>query len=102
MLPITVSALYILWVKNPLHAVFGLILVFINSAIFLWSLDVNFVALVYVVLYVGAICAIFARNYDPKFTYIETRNEIHIQMNYSFFAYFFISLVFISICTFTN
>jgi len=59
MLLITLSALYILWVKNPLHAVFGLILVFINSAILLLSLDVNFLALVYVVLYVGAICVLF-------------------------------------------
>jgi NADH:ubiquinone oxidoreductase subunit 6 (subunit J) len=59
MLLITVSALYILWVKNPLHAVFSLILVFINSALLLLSLDVNFIALVYVVLYVGAICVLF-------------------------------------------
>jgi NADH-quinone oxidoreductase subunit J len=59
MILITLSALFILWVKNPLHAVFGLILVFINSAILLLSLDVNFLALIYVVLYVGAICVLF-------------------------------------------
>lgn len=42
-----------------MHAVLGLILVFINSAILLLSLKINFVALVYVVVYVGAICVLF-------------------------------------------
>lgn len=42
-----------------MHAVLGLILVFINSAILLLSLHIDFIALVYVVVYVGAICVLF-------------------------------------------
>jgi NADH:ubiquinone oxidoreductase subunit 6 (subunit J) len=56
---LTLSAIFILCVKNPLYAVFGLILVFLNSAFVLLSLEVNYLALVYVVLYVGAICVLF-------------------------------------------
>lgn len=59
MIFITLSALLILWVKNPLHAVLGLILIFINSALMLLSLNVSFIALIYVVIYVGAICVLF-------------------------------------------
>src|ERR1700753_1546324 len=56
---IITSALLILWVKNPMHAVLGLILVFINSAILLVALKINFIALTYVVVYIGAICVLF-------------------------------------------
>jgi len=59
MILLSLSALYILWVKNPLHAILGLILVFINSAVILLSLEVNFIALIFVVVYVGAICVLF-------------------------------------------
>jgi NADH-quinone oxidoreductase subunit J len=59
MLLLTISALIILLVKSPMHAVLGLILVFINSAIFLLSLDIQFIALVYLVVYVGALLYYF-------------------------------------------
>ena len=49
----------LLIVRNPMHAVLGLILVFINSAIFLLKLEINFLALVYLVVYVGAIAVLF-------------------------------------------
>jgi NADH:ubiquinone oxidoreductase subunit 6 (subunit J) len=42
-----------------MHAVLGLILLFINSAILLVSLKINFIALTYVVVYIGAICVLF-------------------------------------------
>lgn len=59
MILLTLSALFLLWVKNPLHAVLGLILVFLNSANLLLSLNIHFIALIYVVVYVGAICVLF-------------------------------------------
>jgi len=59
MLLIAISSILILWVKNPMHAVLGLILLFINSAILLVSLKINFIALTYVVVYIGAICVLF-------------------------------------------
>lgn len=59
MLLIAISSLFILWVKNPMHAVLGLILLFINSAMLLVSMEINFIALTYVVVYIGAICVLF-------------------------------------------
>jgi NADH-quinone oxidoreductase subunit J len=59
MIFLTLSATFILWAKNPMHAVLGLILIFINSATVLLSIQVPFLALVYVVVYVGAICVLF-------------------------------------------
>jgi len=59
MLLLTLSALFILYTKNPLHAVLGLILVFINSSLILLSLNADFLALIYLIVYVGAICILF-------------------------------------------
>jgi NADH-quinone oxidoreductase subunit J len=59
MLLLTVSLLFLLWSQNPLFGILGLILVFINAAIILVSLNVNFLALIYVIIYVGAICVLF-------------------------------------------
>ena len=54
-----ISALLIPYTKNPLHAVLALILVFINGALILLKLNADFLALIYVVVYVGAICVLF-------------------------------------------
>ena len=59
MLLTVLSTLFILWTKNPLLAILGLISVFINSSLLLLALDVHFLALIYVVIYVGAICVLF-------------------------------------------
>lgn len=59
MILLTLSAIFIAWAKHPIHAVLGLILVFINSAVLLLSLNIDFIALVYVVVYVGAIAVLF-------------------------------------------
>jgi len=56
---LVLSTLFIIWTKNPLFAILGLISVFINSSILLLSLNVNFLALIYVIIYVGAICVLF-------------------------------------------
>ncbi len=56
---LTLSALFIIYTKNPLHAVLGLILVFINTSIILLSINADFLALIYIVVYVGAICVLF-------------------------------------------
>jgi len=59
MLILAISSIFIACVKHPLHAVLGLILVFINSSIFLLRINIDFIALVFVVVYVGAICILF-------------------------------------------
>ena len=54
-----ISLLLIIITKNPLHAVLALILVFINSALLLLQIKAEFLALIYIVVYVGAICVMF-------------------------------------------
>lgn len=56
---LTASTLFILWTKNPLFAILGLISVFINTSIILITLNIEFLGLIYIVIYVGAIRIIF-------------------------------------------
>jgi len=56
---VLISLLFILWTKNPLFAILSLICVFISSSGILLALDVNFLSLIYIVIYVGAICVLF-------------------------------------------
>lgn len=59
MLLLLLSSTLIIYTKNPLHATLALILVFMNSAILLLKINADFLALIYVVVYVGAICVMF-------------------------------------------
>jgi len=53
------SAISIILVKNPIHSVFFLVLVFFNVALLLIVFEVEFLALVFLVVYIGAICVLF-------------------------------------------
>lgn len=46
-------------VVNPIYSLLALILVFLNTAIFLISIDVQFLAFIYLIVYVGAIAILF-------------------------------------------
>ncbi len=46
-------------VNNPVYAAFWLIITFVCSAVFIWILNSNFFALVYIIIYVGAIAVLF-------------------------------------------
>jgi NADH-quinone oxidoreductase subunit J len=54
-----VSAILVVNSRNPVHSVLFLILVFCNAAGLLFLLKVDFLALVFVVVYVGAIAVLF-------------------------------------------
>jgi len=53
------SAIAVVNVKNPVHSILCLILVFINITGLLLLLGMEFLAMVYVVVYVGAIAVLF-------------------------------------------
>jgi len=57
-LAISSSAL-VITVKNPVHAVLFLILSFIASAGLLFLLEIEFISLIFIVVYVGAIAVLF-------------------------------------------
>lgn len=54
-----VSALMVIRSENPVHSVLFLILTFFNAAGLLLLLEVEFLAMVFVVVYVGAIAVLF-------------------------------------------
>lgn len=54
-----ISATMVISVKNPVHSVLFLILSFVSSAGLLFLLEVEFISLVFIVVYVGAIAVLF-------------------------------------------
>jgi NADH:ubiquinone oxidoreductase subunit 6 (subunit J) len=53
------SAFLVISVTNPIHSVFFLILVFCNAAGLLFLMQVDFLAMTFLVVYVGAIAVLF-------------------------------------------
>ena len=54
-----VSGIMVIQARNPVHSVLFLILVFFNSAGLLLLLGLDFFALIFLVVYVGAIAVLF-------------------------------------------
>ena len=54
-----VSAFMVVWSANPVHSVLFLILVFCNVSCLLFLLGAEFIALLFIVVYVGAIAVLF-------------------------------------------
>lgn len=53
------SAIQVIWSKNPVQSVLYLVLVFINVAGLLLLLEVEFMAMIFLIVYVGAIAVLF-------------------------------------------
>ena len=53
------SALMVIRAENPVHSVLFLVLVFFNSAGLLLLLEVEFLAMLFIIVYVGAIAVLF-------------------------------------------
>ena len=56
---IMMAALMVVLSKNPVQAVFFLILVFLGSSVLLLILGLDFTAVIFIVIYVGAIAVLF-------------------------------------------
>ena len=50
---------FVFTVNNPIYAAFWLILTFLSSANLLWILNSSFFAVIYLIIYVGAIAVLF-------------------------------------------
>lgn len=53
------SSLLVILVPNPIYALLALIFVFLTTAIFLLSIKVQFLAFIYLIIYIGAIAILF-------------------------------------------
>ena len=68
-------------VKNPVHSVLFLILTFISSTAILFLVEVEFISLIFIIVYVGAIAVLFL--------FVVMMLDIKItDLNKSFFKYF--------------
>ena len=56
---IIVLSVLVITLSNPVYALVCLILVFFSTALFLISINVNFLALIYLIIYIGAIAILF-------------------------------------------
>lgn len=54
-----VSAFFVITVKNPIYSALFLVLTFINSAGLLFLLELEFISLMFIIVYVGAIAILF-------------------------------------------
>jgi NADH-quinone oxidoreductase subunit J len=54
-----ISSIMVIGSRNPVHSVLFLILAFCNSAGLLLLLEIEFLAMIFIVVYVGAIAVLF-------------------------------------------
>lgn len=54
-----VSAIMVISARNPVHSVLFLILVFLNGSALLLLIEAEFIAIIFIVVYVGAIAVLF-------------------------------------------
>lgn len=54
-----ISGFFVVWSRNPVHSVLYLVLAFFNGSGLLLLLEVEFIALIFLVVYVGAIAVLF-------------------------------------------
>jgi NADH-quinone oxidoreductase subunit J len=92
---LVISAILVISAQNPVHSVFFLILVFLTSAIFLFLLEVEFISLLFVLVYVGAIAVLFlfvVMMLDIKVTRAENDFFIYIPMGIFLGLIFFLEV----------
>lgn len=54
-----ISSIMVISFKNPVHSVFSLILTFCISSCLLLAINIDFLAIIFIVVYVGAIAVLF-------------------------------------------
>ena len=75
-----ISAILVIVSNNPIHGVLALILLFLNSSILLLTYEINFLALIIIIIYLGAVTIyIFIYFNDVKFTNISIMGHDSVQ-----------------------
>lgn len=81
-----ISAIQVIWSKNPVESVLYLVLVFINASGIFLLLEVEYMALIFLIVYVGAIAVLFL------FVVIMLAPKIQTNTNSSTEPFFFLIL----------
>ena len=96
---------------NPIYALICLILVFFSTAVFLLSINVNFLAMIYLIIYIGAIAILFLfvimmfdlRELQQRSTQINDSSFLSISFSFCFLVlYKFYILLLDKIITFID
>lgn len=90
---IIMSALMVIITPNPVHSVLFLIFTFANASILISFLGNNFMALLFLIVYVGAIAILFL--FIIMMLNIKIKTDRSFSNLYQFFLIFFLGLVFI-------
>ena len=108
---ILILSLFVIILPNPIYALICLILVFFSTAIFLLSLNVNFLAMIYLIIYIGAIAILFLfvimmfdlRDLQQRSTKINDSSFLSISFTFCFLVlYKFYILLLDKIVTFID
>lgn len=94
------TASFIVWVRNPLHAIILLTLIFLLTSILLFCLNAEFLALSFVIIYAGAIAILFLfiimmlniKNDNKTVPFLKYTAIISLIFSYVFPRWFFIPL----------
>lgn len=94
--------LLVIALRNPIYALVNLIILFLATALFLISIGVEFLAMIYLIIYIGAIAVLFLfvimmfNLRDIQEAYTQDRDFIHL----SFFVYLFVIIKFYDVINF--
>ena len=89
------SAILVISAQNPVHSVFFLVLVFLTSAFLLFLLEIEFISLLFILVYVGAIAVLFlfvVMMLDIKITKYEKDFLIYLPMGLFLGIVFFLEI----------
>lgn len=101
---IIISSLLVILLPNPIYALLALIFVFLNTALFLLSMQIQFLAFIYLIVYIGAIAILFLFVIMLFNLRSLKKSDLQIQdfsfLTLSFKLYFFFGLKFFMILAF--
>jgi len=89
------SGSFVILASNPIHSLIFLILTFFGSACILILFQIDFLALIFIVIYVGAIAILFlyvVMMLNVKFNILENNslNPLTFCLGFMFFSFFYI------------
>jgi NADH:ubiquinone oxidoreductase subunit 6 (subunit J) len=74
-----ISAIYVICLNNVIHSIFSLVITILSASIFLLSLGLEFLGLIYIMVYIGAILVLFL------FVILSFNNKDNLLGQYKFY-----------------
>lgn len=94
---VVLSALYIVNILNPVHSVFFLILTFLAGSLYFFILRNEFIAIIFVIIYIGAIAVLFLfviMLLDVKIIELQSNSISYVPISLLFLILFFFEILY--------